>query len=107
MCHRSATCIESGAPRVAALLEEYNNPLTVAPQLDGQFEEIARERTRRHPLRTYVTVPLGRAATMWLIKRVAVDHWDPDRASIEATALGLTSATLKQWALDYAQAHKR
>jgi 4-amino-4-deoxy-L-arabinose transferase-like glycosyltransferase len=55
--------------RVAALLEEYNNSLTVAPQLDAQFEEIARERTRRHPLRTYVTVPLGRAATMWLTPR--------------------------------------
>lgn len=45
----------------------------------------------------------NRAATMWLIKRVAVDHWDVDRASAEATALGLTSAPLKQWALDYAQ----
>jgi uncharacterized protein (TIGR01244 family) len=49
----------------------------------------------------------NRAATMWLIKRVAVDHWDVDRATAEATALGLTSSTLKQWALEYAQSHKR
>jgi uncharacterized protein (TIGR01244 family) len=49
----------------------------------------------------------NRAATMWLIKRIAVDHWDVDRAASEATALGLTSPALKQWALDYAQSHKR
>jgi uncharacterized protein (TIGR01244 family) len=49
----------------------------------------------------------NRAATMWLIKRIAVDHWDVDRATNEATALGLTSPALKQWALEYAQSHKR
>ena len=49
----------------------------------------------------------NRAATMWLIKRIAVDHWDVDRATNEATALGLTSPALKQWALDYAQSHRR
>lgn len=54
---------------VAALLEEYNNTLTVTPLLDAQFAEIARERTRRHPMRTYFTVPLGRVATMWLTPR--------------------------------------
>jgi uncharacterized protein (TIGR01244 family) len=49
----------------------------------------------------------NRAAAMWLIKRVAVDRWDADRATAEATALGLTSPSLRQWALDYANAHKR
>ncbi len=49
----------------------------------------------------------NRAAAMWLIKRVAVDRWDTERATTEATALGLTSPSLKQWALDYAQSHKR
>jgi hypothetical protein len=44
---------------------------------------------------------------MWLIKRLAVDHWDVDRATKEATALGMTSAPLRQFAIDYAQAHKR
>jgi protein tyrosine phosphatase (PTP) superfamily phosphohydrolase (DUF442 family) len=33
----------------------------------------------------------GRAATMWFIKRVAVDHWDADRAGKEATDLGMSS----------------
>jgi uncharacterized protein (TIGR01244 family) len=49
----------------------------------------------------------GRAATMWFIKRMVVDHWDVDRAAKEATALGMTSPTLKQFAIDYAQVHKR
>jgi uncharacterized protein (TIGR01244 family) len=49
----------------------------------------------------------GRAATMWFIKRLVIDHWDVDRAAKEATALGMTSATLKQFAIDYAQSHKR
>ena len=49
----------------------------------------------------------GRAATMWFIKRMVIDHWDVERAAKEATALGMTSPTLKQFAIDYAQAHKR
>lgn len=49
----------------------------------------------------------GRAATMWFIKRVAVDHWDVDRAVAEATELGMNSAKLKQFAIDYLQTHKR
>jgi protein tyrosine phosphatase (PTP) superfamily phosphohydrolase (DUF442 family) len=49
----------------------------------------------------------NRAAAMWMIKRLAVDHWDTDRAFTEATALGLTSPNLKQFAVDYAQSHKR
>ena len=49
----------------------------------------------------------GRAATMWFIKRLVVDHWDVERAAKEATALGMTNPTLKQFAIDYAQTHKR
>jgi uncharacterized protein (TIGR01244 family) len=49
----------------------------------------------------------NRAATMWLIKRIAVDGWDADRAVKEAAALGQTNETLRQWAVEYALAHKR
>src|SRR5262249_46749355 len=49
----------------------------------------------------------GRAATMWFIKRMAVDHWDVDRAAKEATDLGMTSPKMKQFAIDYVQSHKR
>lgn len=48
----------------------------------------------------------NRAAAMWLIKRMVIDHWDVDRAGAEAAALGLASPTLKQFAVDYAAAAK-
>ncbi len=49
----------------------------------------------------------GRAATMWFIKRMMIDHWDLDRAAKEATDLGMTNPKLKQFAIDYVQTHKR
>jgi uncharacterized protein (TIGR01244 family) len=49
----------------------------------------------------------NRAATMWLIKRLAVDHWDVDRATAEATALGQTSSAMRQFAVEYGQSHQR
>jgi uncharacterized protein (TIGR01244 family) len=49
----------------------------------------------------------NRAATMWLIKRLVIDHWEVARATDEATALGQTSPALRQFAIDYAQTHKR
>src|SRR5919205_3080450 len=49
----------------------------------------------------------NRAAAMWMIKRMVVDHWDEDRAAQEAKALGMTSAALKQFAINYAETHKR
>ena len=49
----------------------------------------------------------NRVSAMWMIKRMVVDHWDTDKAFTEATALGLTSPALKQFAIDYAQTHQR
>ena len=49
----------------------------------------------------------NRAAAMWMIKRIQVDKWDAERASVEATALGLTSSALKTFVLDYVQAHRQ
>jgi uncharacterized protein (TIGR01244 family) len=49
----------------------------------------------------------NRAAAMWMIKRLVVDRWDADKAAQEAQALGMTSATLKQFAVDYAKSHTR
>lgn len=49
----------------------------------------------------------NRAAALWMVKRMVVDGWDADRASAEATSLGMTNPALKQFALDYAAAHKK
>jgi uncharacterized protein (TIGR01244 family) len=48
----------------------------------------------------------NRAAALWLIKRVLIDKWDFERASEEATQLGLTSPALKTFAQNYIQTHK-
>ena len=49
----------------------------------------------------------NRAATMWLIKRIAIDGWDVDRATKEATLLGQTNPTMRQFAIDFGQSHRR
>lgn len=49
----------------------------------------------------------NRAATMWLIKRMVVDHWDAERATKEAVDLGQTSVPLRQFAIEYAKTHQR
>ena len=56
--------------RVAAILEEYNNDLTLTPEEDAAFAQLARERTARHPLRTYVWIPAARAVTIWFTPRI-------------------------------------
>jgi len=48
----------------------------------------------------------NRAASMWLIKRLEVDKWDEGRAVKEAEALGMRSANLKEFALDYAKSRR-
>ena len=45
----------------------------------------------------------NRAATMWLIKRIAVDKWEVDRAVAEAEALGQTSVPLRDFAIEFAR----
>ncbi len=48
----------------------------------------------------------NRAAGFWMIKRVLVDKWPIDKAQAEAEALGLSSSPMKQFVLDYLDAHK-
>jgi 4-amino-4-deoxy-L-arabinose transferase-like glycosyltransferase len=56
--------------RVAALLEQYNNDVTITPEEDEAFGQLARERTARHPLRTYLWLPAARAFTIWFTPRI-------------------------------------
>ena len=44
---------------------------------------------------------------MWLMKRTIVDGWDTNQALEEATALGLTNESLKQFFLAQIQQRKR
>ena len=57
--------------QTAALFDEYNdNGFNVTPQIDQGFARLARERITGHALRTYVGLPLGRVADMWVRPRV-------------------------------------
>ncbi len=56
--------------RVAAILEQYNNDLTLTPEEDAEFSQLARERTARHSLRTYLWLPAARAVTIWFTPRI-------------------------------------
>ncbi len=46
----------------------------------------------------------GRAAALWMIKRVKADGWSVERALTEANALGLNDR-LRPFALSYIQSH--
>ena len=56
--------------RVAAVLDTYNEDLTLTPEEDAVFAQLARERTSRYPLRTYLWIPLRRAARIWFTPRI-------------------------------------
>jgi 4-amino-4-deoxy-L-arabinose transferase-like glycosyltransferase len=84
--------------RVADLIAEYNNSpeLDVSPEMDRQYAEIARERTQRHPLRTYIRVPFERALAMWFTPRTELlpidgkfwpirEQWEDSHADVIVT----------------------
>src|SRR5712664_418190 len=56
--------------RVAGILEQYNKDLMLTPEEDAAFAQLARERTARHPLRTYLWLPLARVVTIWFTPRI-------------------------------------
>ena len=100
--------------RMADLLDEYNEALTIDPPLDQEFREIARERTERHPLRTYVKVPVLRTLTLWFTPRVELlpssghlwplrEEWQDDRPDFLVT-LGLSVVNIIYIALALAGA---
>jgi hypothetical protein len=90
--------------RVAALLDRYNATRRMTPGVDDGFAALARERTARHPLRTYVTVPLQRALTMWFTPRTELlpisGHLSPIRPEWEEDRLGF-SVTVFLGALNF------
>jgi hypothetical protein len=56
--------------RVEGVLTDYNENTTFTAEQDAVFAALARERTARHPLRTYLGVPFARAVTMWFNPRI-------------------------------------
>jgi hypothetical protein len=78
----SAFDSETERARVEALLSHYNRDLKMTPMLDQEFASLASERTARHPLRTYVFIPISRAWMIWFTPRVELlpysgELWPP------------------------------
>jgi len=82
--------------RVAMMLEQYNQDLTLTPEEDAAFAKLARERTARHPLRTYFWLPAARALTLWFTPRIELlpvsgtvfplaQSWEDDRIDQSVT----------------------
>jgi hypothetical protein len=82
--------------KMSDILDEYNDVLTIDPALDAKFRAVARERTVRHPLRTYVTVPLKRTLALWFTPRTELlpssgklwpvkTEWEDDRPDFLVT----------------------
>jgi hypothetical protein len=63
---------DSGDERTAVqeLISRYNSRVYMTPELDAQFAALASERTSRHPLRTYVSIPIERAFMIWFTPRI-------------------------------------
>jgi hypothetical protein len=56
--------------RVAAVLEPYNDDLTLTQAEDDAFGQLARERAARHPWRTHLWIPAARAVVIWFTPRI-------------------------------------
>jgi hypothetical protein len=53
----------------------YGPPRALDRDLDREFAALARERARRHPLRTYLGLPLARAAFLWFDPHAQYYPW--------------------------------
>jgi hypothetical protein len=83
--------------RVARILEKYNVDLTLTPEEDEEFGQLARERSARHPFRTYFYIPAQRVVTLWLTPRIELlpvsgkvfpvaQTWEDDPVDLKTTA---------------------
>src|SRR2546430_1919246 len=75
------------------LVERQNENNYLSEKTDSEFGLTARRRTARHPLRTYVVVPVQRVLTIWFTPRIELlpftgkifplaDEWDTDRPDL-------------------------
>ncbi|MGC0773859.1 MAG: hypothetical protein WB543_13070 [Candidatus Acidiferrum sp.] len=64
--------------RTGAILEQYNEDVELTPEEDAAFGKLARERTARHPLRTYLWLPVARAFVIWFTPRIELLPYSGD-----------------------------
>jgi protein tyrosine phosphatase (PTP) superfamily phosphohydrolase (DUF442 family) len=99
---------EEAAAAKAAGINYFNIPFNGQKPDPAVADKFIETITTKSNEPAYIHCAAGnRAGAMWMIKRLVVDHWETEKAAAEATALGMTSPALKQFAIDYAQSHKR
>jgi 4-amino-4-deoxy-L-arabinose transferase-like glycosyltransferase len=64
--------------RTRGILEQYNQDVTLSPEEDAEFGQLARERTSRHQLRTYLWLPIARGFVMWFTPRIELLPYSGD-----------------------------
>jgi 4-amino-4-deoxy-L-arabinose transferase-like glycosyltransferase len=75
--------------RTQALIARYNQQLYIDPEMDAEFEDIARLRVEHNPLRYAVWLPALRMADMWLRPRtemldIETRWWEFDKHQRES-----------------------
>lgn len=81
-------------------------PFTTSAPDPGVVETFLKAVTDRANQPAYIhCASANRVGAVWLVKRVLVDGWAVEKATAEAEAIGLTSAVLKQFSLDYIKTH--
>jgi len=100
-----------------AVVADYNQSQEMTPELDARFGKVAADRSRAHPVRYYVVLPLLRIADMWLRPRTEllppdVRWWefnDDTKQSVMAVGFGLLNLAYvgaALWALIRDQARR-
>jgi uncharacterized protein (TIGR01244 family) len=83
-----------------------NIPVRTSDPKDGEADEFLKVTAdaRIYPVFIHCGTA-NRAAALWMIRRIVVDRWSPEAAEKEAREIGLKSANLRDFALDYARRH--
>jgi hypothetical protein len=92
-CDGPAQCAE-----MQAVIARYNDTQAASPELDAQFEKLAEERRRDHPVETRLLMPAARLADMWLRPRTEMMQvpleWWQWRGHMRTTLFSLGYAAL-------------
>lgn len=80
------------------LFADYNETMTLSPEIDERFAELAQERISASPFRYYIAMPLLRLADMWLRPRtellwIELRWWEYSKHNAE-TEFAVTFAAL-------------
>jgi uncharacterized protein (TIGR01244 family) len=83
-------------------------PVKTAAPKDKQVETFLKETNDPKIFPLFIHCGSGnRVGAFWMIRRVLVDGWTPERAEKEAKQIGMKSPDLRDFALDYLRRHAK